>query len=61
MNYLFSEPHQTDKCTQGAGDDEAALKTICEQVLSEGTQTKIHKNTRMQYSEMVHYVKAVGK
>lgn len=31
---LFSEPHQADERTQGAGDDEAALETVGEQVLT---------------------------
>lgn len=41
MDYLFSEPHQANECTQGAGDDKAALKTIGEQVLTVETQTEI--------------------
>lgn len=39
MDDLFSEPHQTDECAQGAGDNKAALKTICKQVLSVEAQT----------------------
>lgn len=37
---LFSEPHQADERTQGAGDDETALKTVGEQVLTVETQTE---------------------
>lgn len=40
MDYLFSEPHQADKCTEGAGDNKAALETICKQVLSVKAQNK---------------------
>lgn len=39
MDDLFSEPHQADECAQGAGDNKAALKTICKQVLSVEAQT----------------------
>lgn len=38
MDYLFSEPHQADKRTQGAGDDEAALQAVRKQVLSANVQ-----------------------
>lgn len=41
MDDLFSKPHQADECTQGAGDNEAALKTIGEQVLTVETQTEM--------------------
>lgn len=34
MDYLFSEPHQADKCAQGACDNKAALQAIRKQVLS---------------------------
>lgn len=37
---LFSEPHQANERAQGAGDDEAALKTVGEQVLTVGAQTE---------------------
>lgn len=36
VDYLFPEPHQADKCTQGAGDDKAALQAVRQQVLSAG-------------------------
>lgn len=42
VDYLFSEPHQADKRTQGAGDNKAALQAICQQVLS----AKAQKSTR---------------
>lgn len=38
MNYLFSQPHQADKCTQGACDHKAALQAICKEVLSANAQ-----------------------
>lgn len=46
MNDLFSEPHQADECTQGAGDDEATLQTVCEEVVSAGEQKRIFKQLR---------------
>lgn len=42
MDYLFSEPHQADKCTQGAGDNKAALQAIRKQVVSANAQKSTH-------------------
>lgn len=46
MDDLFSKPHQADERTQGAGDNEAALKTIGKQVLTAETQTEMQDSNK---------------
>lgn len=41
MNDLFSEPHQADERTQSAGDHEATLQTVREEVVSAGGQKRV--------------------